>query len=240
MIGAARRLHRLEGSAEPRQAVLRWLDEAHAHGSLDASVRSLLDGHGGWPYIAVPEQARAHAREAVRGRAATEVLAAERRAIGDALFLLELVLAIETHTRERTTTLGLCVVSLRWERRARSAEGCDEAGWSAWRAHVAELLATVRREDAARQLLETQYLDGRPVLFPDTAAAWTRLLGLVDDLADDDPAIVDAAIAVVAESDGRGVARELRLLARARALVALGDHDRAVMDVEQELRRGSA
>ena len=46
---AERRLAAVEAAMTPTEHVVRWLEEVHAYGSLEAAVRSMLDDPNGVP-----------------------------------------------------------------------------------------------------------------------------------------------------------------------------------------------
>jgi hypothetical protein len=188
---AERRLAKLEGALSPKAATLLWLAEAHQFGSLPAYVDWLIDQPiSAAPLERVPTQAQAAAIEALRGQPREAVRKASHQAIRDAIFLVELVLKLNSVAEEMTRIEGLRYAVFFWEMRAISAEadlarrnrssaGRSTSGlverWQAWCTASAALLTGIYAAEEARLLLERRYLDGHPALFPDAIEAWERL-----------------------------------------------------------------
>jgi hypothetical protein len=183
------RLAKLEGALSPKAATLLWLAEAHQFGSLPAYVDWLIDQPiSAAPLERVPAQARAAAVEALRGQPREAVGEAAHQAVRDAVFLVELVLRLNSVAEETIRIEGPRCAALFWEMRAISAEAKLEAAappratrggrtaqWTAWRAAVASLIGRLYAADEARALMERSYLDGQPALFPDASAGWERV-----------------------------------------------------------------
>jgi hypothetical protein len=196
---AERRLARLEGALSPKAATLLWLAEAHQFRSLPAYVEWLIDQRiSAAPLERVPEQARAGALEAMRGQPREVVREAAHQAVRDAVFLVELVLKLNSVAEEAIRIEGLRYAALSWEMRATSAEAelarrtrpraARSAAslverWQAWRAATAAFLTGIYAAEEARKLLERRYLDRLPALFPDAIADWERLRVSVERLA---------------------------------------------------------
>ncbi len=196
---AERRLAKLESALSPRAATLLWLAEAHKFRSLPAYVEWLIDQPiSAAPLERVPEQARAAAVEVLRGQPREAVREASRGAVRDAIFLVELVLRLNSVAEETVRIEGLRSAVFFWEMRALSAEAvlarrnrsCANRSasslaerWQAWCAATTALLTGIYAAEEARLLLERRYLDGHPALFPDAAADWERLRESVKRLA---------------------------------------------------------
>jgi len=195
---AKHRLAKLEGALSPKAATLLWLGEAHEFGSLPAYVDWLIDQPiSAAPLERVPEQARAAAVKALRGQPREAVREASRQAIRDAIFLVELVLRLNSVAEEMTRIEGLRYAVSFWEMRAlsaeaelarrnrsrggRSAASLVERG-QAWCAATTALLTGIYAAEEARALLERRHLDGHPALFPDATAAWGRVRESVERL----------------------------------------------------------
>ena len=175
-MSAERRLAKLEADLPPRQAVLRWLLDAHRQGSFHAYVFGLLDEPRPSPVVAIADQVTAAARAAHASEPRTVVREAEGRATMDTVFLLQLVLELEHEATEVIRIGSIGLRALLWESRARTAEGvADRQGWAAWRTGVRDLATDLARCEAVRRMLEARFLDGREVLFPVTLAAWAEL-----------------------------------------------------------------
>ncbi len=196
---AERRLAKLEGALSPKAATLVWLAEAHQFGSLAGYVDWLIDQPiSAAPLERVPAQARAAAVEALRGQPREAVREAAHQAIRDAIFLVELVLRLNSVATETIRIEGLRYAAFFWEMRALSAEAelarrnrsrADRSAaslvksWQAWCAATAALLTGLYAAEEARALLERRYLDSHPALFPDATADWERLRESIERLA---------------------------------------------------------
>jgi hypothetical protein len=188
-VTAERRLAKLESALSPKAATLLWLAEAQQFGSVPAYVDWLIGQPiSAAPLERVPAQARAAAVEALRGQPQEVLREAAHQAVRDAIFLVELVLRLNSVAEEMTRLLGLRYAALFWERRAISAEaqlatprtsrgtrGGRTARWVAWRAAVENMIGSLYAAEATRAHLERRYLEGTPTLFPDLAAEWLRL-----------------------------------------------------------------
>jgi len=98
---AERRLAKIEESLSPSQLVLRWLAEAHAYGSLEAYVGSLLDLHADQqPTDRLCREAYEGVHARLRGKPAEQVRRAVNSALRETVFRFELVLRIYVVTRE--------------------------------------------------------------------------------------------------------------------------------------------
>jgi hypothetical protein len=261
---AERKLAKLEGALSPKAATLLWLAEAQQFGSLPAYVDWLIDQPiSAAPLERVRAQVRAAALEALRGLPREVVRASSHQAVRDAIFLVELVLKLNSAAEEATRIEGLRYAALFWEMRALTAEaelarGADGAAGrrpiarraAAWRAAVTDWLTNLAVAEEARLLLERRYLDGRGVLFPDLGRDWDtlretgmRLAGLADAL----PALRDdrarrrsaqnlAPRRSAAASRAAAQAACIADTARAAALDLLGDTVGAVAIAERRIR----
>lgn len=187
-----RRLATLEATLTPLQRSLAWLEEAHAFGSLDAYVDSLLDQ----PPDAFPINRLARgAAEAARkdaGRAAANIVdSAVRTALRATVFRFELVMRINVVAHEMIDRevlvyaalagqLAMLVSDDRAERLKdpvylRRIAQCRDVTMQ----RVDELLA----EEEARSTAENRYLGGHPALFPDGLDMWAEQLRLSQEQA---------------------------------------------------------
>ena len=264
---ARRRLDKLEHSLGPKEAILRWLEEAHRLPSIVEYARATIDlPESAQPSIQITEQVEAAIRRTRRGRSDDELERAVRRAIGDAVFLFELVFILNQTAADfaqvavlRSLVLGghldhLVIDPLSEDLAARRADpegarGVDMA-WRTWRASVEELVRDVRVEQAARSALDETYFAGRSVLFAEVAEDWTRLGEQADRL----DAIVETLREPFRTRAGFGLRRVLPanpglVATRARARAAeladeariaafeiLGDRPRAIAIAELRLR----
>jgi hypothetical protein len=97
----ARRLAAVESALTPTQLVLRWLEEAHAFGGLEAFVRSQLAAESFAPPLDQLAHAAADgARAGLKGKPRDEVGKAVDTAIRETVFRFELVLRINVVSHE--------------------------------------------------------------------------------------------------------------------------------------------
>jgi hypothetical protein len=215
------------------------------------------------PLERVPEQARAAALEALRGLPREVVRGAVHLAIRDAIFLVELVLRLNSVAEETIRIEGLRY----WEMRALSAEAelarrsrsrADRQ--QEWCSATAALLTGLYAAEEARALLERRYLDGHPALFPDAIEDWgrlresaERLAGLGDALrplmegrrgtprsGDMEPRDLDLdALRSGARAQPAAIASRLVDEARAATLDAVGDTEGASLIAARRLRAGT-
>jgi hypothetical protein len=192
-----RRLAKLEGALSPKAATLLWLAEAHRFPSLSAYVAWLVDQpQSAAPLYRVPEASEAGVRAALRGERRDAVERSVREAVRQAVFLVELIVNLNTAAEETARLDGLRYTALFWEMRAISAEAQLEgagpardtgrrftARWAAWRAAVASLIGSLYVAEEARAHLEGRYLDRTPTLFPDLAMDWQALREQAERLA---------------------------------------------------------
>jgi len=180
-----RRLAKIDETLTPTQLVLRWLAEAHAHQSLEAYVRSILDvpGHQ-QPIDRLCREAHDGARARLRGKPAEQVRAAVRSALRETLFRYELVLRIYVTTHELLdrelplhALFAMHLAMLAGEDRSEPLE----REWLIRRLDQCRSLTLFRVDELlaareARSSVEARYLDGHPALFPDLAVAFEKQL----------------------------------------------------------------
>jgi len=117
-----RRLGKLEGSLSPKEAVLHWLTEAHAFGSLPNYVNSLIDQPEAMqPFIALPKRVEQAVWDSMRRQRPAFIKEVMREATGDTVFLLRLVIGLNVHLEETLRIEGLRLAALMWWSRARDA-----------------------------------------------------------------------------------------------------------------------
>jgi hypothetical protein len=187
-----RRLDKLEDSLSPTQLVLRWLAEAHAYGSLEAYVASILDAPGSdQPIDRLRREASEGARTRLRGKPAEQVQTAVRSDLRETLFRYELVLRIYTTTQDLLdrealidTALSAHIGLLTSEGRAEGRRDSQSERFATFRDLLAFRVAELRALGEARLLVERRYLDGHAALFPDVVAAWDEQLNRTQALAD--------------------------------------------------------
>jgi hypothetical protein len=187
-----RRLAAIEAALTPTELVVRWLDEAHASGGLEAYVRSLIDD----PAVVPPadQLARAAAdgaRKRPRGKRGVEVAKAVDTAVRETVFRFHLVLRINTVSHELLDRHLLLDGAFSAQLALLAHEGRDKRRRDA---HYLERLTGLRdlilgrlsvleaHEEASRSV-EERYLAGHSALFPDDATAWVEQLKSTQTLA---------------------------------------------------------
>jgi hypothetical protein len=213
-----RRLAKLEGALSPRAATLLWLAEAHQFGSLPAYVKCLIDQPlSAAPLERVPAQARAAAVEVMRGQPREVVREAGRQAVGQAVFLVQLVLQLNVVAQDSIEVLGLRYAASFWEWRAMKAEmqleaatpsratrGKGDGRWTGWRAALEILIGNLYLAEETRAQIERRYLDGTSTLFADLTADWLRLRKEVERLAEMDDVVGLSGARSAGARRGRG------------------------------------
>jgi hypothetical protein len=191
----ARRLAKLEASRSPTEVVLAWLAEAHAWPTLPAYLAALVGAPPeAWPLGRIAEGVEASVRASTKGTP-DELWQAVRWAVGDAWFLLELVMQLDLAARQIREVEGLrWALLVKWlgllssEAELAERTHCGDPEHAAkeaqdWRDVLAFSLTTLATEDAARVSLEHRNFDGHPVLFPALAQEWADLVERLEWLA---------------------------------------------------------
>ena len=196
---ARRRLDKLEHSLGPTEAILRWLEEAHRFPSVVEYARATIDlPDSAQPPIRTAEQVAAAIHGAFKNPSPDAHDLAVRRAVGDTMFLYQLVFVLNMTAADfaheavsRSLVLSgqlarLVTDPLSEEQDARranlpAARQLDRA-WQVWRESIEAFVCDVRVEQAARSGLEKAYFAGGAVLFADVAEDWTRLGDQADRL----------------------------------------------------------
>ena len=222
-----RRVAKLEGALQPREAVLHWLAEAQQFPSILDHARSIAD---------------------------LPVEAAPRRAQGDAVFLFCLVMILNGRVLEVVQLEGLRAAGAFWRMGAllggpheppmsEKDAGERRDAWRNWRTLIDRLTTDVQVETKARASLERQYLGGHDVLLPDVAAEWASHVEMVARLArlDEITSVVEPTKPSRRRSSVEGtrveaLAGRLADDARVKAYEILGERERAVSIMERRLR----
>lgn len=188
---AGRRLDKVEVALTPLQRVLAWLDEAHAFGSLEAYVDSLLDRPpDAFPINRLAREAADAARAEVK-RPPEAVDEAVRRALRATVFRFELVMRINVVAHEmidRETLLyaafaGQVAVLLCDDRDERLTDPTYFGQLGVCRDTVFQRVDELLAAQEARSIAEARYLDGRAALFPDEVDRWREQVRLSQELA---------------------------------------------------------
>jgi len=258
---AARRVAKVEGALQPREAVLAWLAEAQQFPSLIDHARSIVDlPVEAAPLSVISARVVAALRDAKKGQARDEVERAARRAEGDAVLLFCLVLILNVQADETARVEGLRAIATFWWMSAllggsHGPPADDEDAreqrdaWRLWRSVVDRLTTDMRVEAGARTSLERRYFAGHGVLFADAAVAWAghvafveRLVRMAEVIAPGEPAKAGGRKAdrngAEDSSDALvdALARRLADDARVKAFEILGQRERAVAIMERRLR----
>ncbi len=253
----ARRVAALEAALTPTQLVLRWLAEAHAHGSLNAYVDAHLDDDPEqFPLTRLAREAVAGVRSGARSRVREQSDAAVRTALQQTVFRFELVMRINVTTHELldrealvNTILFGQLAMLANEPPKRRLDGPAYRERLALAAELAvRRVIELRATQEARTLAEARYLDGHPALFPDAARMWDeqvheskRLAVMADRLAELDGAVrpeFDFEEAV--EARVPALLADLVEPAKATTLEKLGEGERAIRIATSWLRSKQA
>ena len=181
----ARRVAALETALTPTQLVVRWLAEAHSHGSLEAYVHAILDDEPeAYPLNRLCREASAAARAGVRGRVGDQTHAAVRIALRETVFRFELVMRINVVSHAMidrelllyTVFMGQLAFLSNNHRKQRQADSASRRGIAQCRALTAQRVDELLAAQGARSIVEERYLDGHQALFPDAVAAWAERL----------------------------------------------------------------
>jgi hypothetical protein len=188
----ARRLAAVESALTPTQLVVRWLDEAHAFGGLEAFVRSQLAEESFAPPLDQLARAAANgARAGLKGKPHEEVGKAVDTATRETVFRFELVLRINVISHELierellldavfSAQLALLTTE---SRAARRRDPTYLERFAQLRGLILLRLSELRAAQEARLAVEERYLAGHPALFPDDVTAWAAQLRSTETLA---------------------------------------------------------
>ena len=178
---ARRRLAAVEAALTPTELVVRWLDGAHAFGSLDGYVRSQLDeSPADTPINRLARAAVAGATAASRGRGAEAARAAVRAALAGTVFRFELAMRVVVTSQALLEHEVLIDAALAAHvSMLASLDGAARRRDPAYRERLALCRDTLlSRADGleaaqrAREAVGARHLAGRPALLPDALAAW--------------------------------------------------------------------
>ena len=179
MTTAERRLDKVEAILSPTALVVRWLEEAHAYDDFTAYTGSLLDADPStFPIDRLAHEAKASARQQVRGLARNEADTAIDRAIVAVVFRFQLVLRINVIAQEFLDREGLIQGFLAAHLALALVAGEERSRERATLSlvQIRDLLfgrvTELHAMQTAREAAEVRYLDGRPALFPAGQRAW--------------------------------------------------------------------
>jgi hypothetical protein len=174
-----RRIAAVEAALTPTEIVVAWLTEAHAHGGVDAFVRSSLADETYVPPInRLGHAASDGARLRMKGKPRDEIDRASNQAVRETLFRFHLVMRINTvcHDILERELLLTALFSTRMTLLARDPEDDTNPDHLKEVEQLRDLICLSLRSfkavGAAREEVERRYLAGHPALFPDDAARW--------------------------------------------------------------------
>jgi hypothetical protein len=187
-----RRLDAIEPSLSPTQLVLRWLAEAHAYGSLEAYVGSLLDLPGDQqPIDRLCREAHEGVQARLRGKPAEQIRQAVNSALRETVFRFELVLRIYVTAHELLDREQLLDALFAAQLALLASEDQSGRADATYGGRFATVMRLVSRQvgelaaaQQAREIVEARYLDGHAALFPDVAAAWEVQVRSTEGIAD--------------------------------------------------------
>jgi hypothetical protein len=235
----------IEASLTPTQLVLRWLGEAHAYGSLEAYVGSILDLPADeQPIDRLCREAHDGVRARLRGKPAEQVRLAVNSALRETVFRFELVLRINVTAHELLDREGLIDAALSAhvalltsaDEKTRLADATYSERFATCRDLLAFRVGELRAAQEARAIVEGRYLDGHAALFPDVAAAWDEQVRSTETIADMAVRLADIdGIPAATTPDPEVLSRRTTALgadlvepAKADALEKLGEGERAL------------
>jgi hypothetical protein len=191
-VATASRLAKLEAALTPTQLVLRWLAEAHSHGSLEAYVyASLDDPPEAFPLNRLAREAVTGLRSGPRSRAREQTDAAVRAALQQTVFRFELVIRINVTTHELLDREALVNAILYGQFALLGNEPTTDPvadpdharRLTAYRDVALRRVIEIHAAEKARSLAEARYLDGHPAVFPDALRAWDEQVHATERLA---------------------------------------------------------
>lgn len=186
----ARKVSAVEATLTPTELVVRWLDDAHAAGGLEAWVRGqLADDDAPAPMDLLARVASDGVRAALKGKPREQLAKAIDVAIFQTIFRFQLVLRINVLSHElieRQTLLDLIfggqVAMLAGALRSEPADPADRQRFADLVGLILNRLVELRAFERARTEIEARCLAGHPALFPDDATAWAERIRSTTEL----------------------------------------------------------
>jgi hypothetical protein len=240
-----RRLDKLEGSLPPKEAVIHWLNEAHAFGSLPAYTDSLSEQpEMAQPFVAIPARVSEAVYASMRREPTAVIKTATKEAVADATFLLTVVIDLNVHIEATLRVERHRHAALYWWSRALDQRGAPKGNPSAadrsdWHGGVSALRGVLEGTEQLRRAAEARYLDGHDCLFPELATEWRGLAAAAEMLIADEGSLQDESARRAAELRIEQVLR----MARADGLEASGrsvDSDAIAARVARDAVRPSS
>lgn len=221
----ARRVAKLEDGSDPQAAVLRWLTEAHAYGTLEAYTDSWTSlPVSERPLARITQQIEDATQQRLRGQR-IDLKRATDRAVHAAVLRVQLVVQLNIEADDSFRVDGMICVAHHYRMRElafrgllseqQPAEAQGEtlgAHSAAWIEQVVSLHGRLGAKRAARERLEERFFAGTDSLFPETS---TRIGGLEGMAAD------HLAIATADDPEVAREPEESTIEARADTILAL-------------------
>src|SRR3569833_827697 len=161
-----RRLDVIETALTPREAMLAWMAEAHAFGSLQVYMASLKDAPDeAFPLLRLGRQMEASVRRSRQGQPRDQVWTAVRMAVRDAGFLYYLFSQCNFRVLEQRRANWLST-SHWWRRCCRRESNAQMALW--WR-EAEKAAVTSYGQQGVVDAIAQRYFDGQNPLFPEIA-----------------------------------------------------------------------
>ena len=238
---AERRLAAIDASLSPTERVVRWLAEAHTHGSFETWAQAnFAEGPDALPLDRLARETADAVRGARRhGSQATE--AAVRQAVLATVYRVQLVLRIIEVTATTLRMEGLILAALSAHvalTLERAVEGESKATRIAeLRDVLFERVAELHALEAARTDVEARYLGGCSALFRDAIGDWADQVHRSEEMAvtalrlaelDGAPPLDEARYGVTDETRVATCAADLVEPAKIKALDELGDGRAAI------------
>jgi hypothetical protein len=188
-----RRLAKIEAALGPKELVLRWLAEAHAHDDFTAYTRAIYAiGPEGLPLDRLINETIDWIEATQRGVPRDDRDDRRQKALRQVLFLFYLVMRTIERTQDLldrelllegliSAPLGLAAIDI--EDGKRSAVPTHARRLESIRTMALARLAEWRALGIARSRVEAKYLDGHSALFPATSRDWAEQLERIKTLA---------------------------------------------------------
>ncbi len=258
MANRAHRLDRIESSLTPTEAVVKWMDEAHEHGSLREFALSIVrQPDTKAPLYRLREFVIPGLEQRLKGKPPDEKNRRIHQALKDIAFLYYLQLEVNTRVTAETRAwlLTAVLISKAWLNSGSSPgetdQGIDDEG--SWRSSAQRFIHELYVYDRAAYVVGDAYFNGRPVLFPDAAETLQDLIGRIETLIEMDhqdvktgngkcrarTRIIDLyKIKELAQEDAKHLVGEIVVMAKAEALEICGENQDSALLVKNYLEAG--
>ena len=260
MANRAQRLDRIESSLTPTEAVVKWMDEAHEHGSLREFALSIVrQPDTKAPLYRLRDFVIPGLEPRLKGKSPDEKNRRIHRALRDIAFLYYLQLEVNTRVTAETRAwlLTAVLISKEWLNSGSAPGEPDQGmdGEGSWRCSAQRFIHELYVYDRAACVVGDAYFNGRPVLFPDAAETLQDLIGRIETLIKMDnhdikggngkcraiTRIIDLyKIKELAQEDAKHLIGEIVVMAKAEALEICGENRDSVVLIRKHLAGISA